>query len=247
MSVHIGAEKGAIAPIVLLPGDPLRAERIAREMLEDAVCYNRVRGMLGYTGQFIAPNGQRIPVSVQGSGMGMPTLSIYVNELFNQFDVQTIVRVGTCGALQEGMKPGNLVIAQGACSDSNLNRRRFNGLDFAPLANAQLLICAVLAAHQRGWNVRMGNVLSTDLFYADHSPDEWKMWAAAGVLAVEMETAELYTLAARKNRRALSILTVSDVLHTKEAMTAQERETSFHCIVELALVASFAPWTINAG
>ncbi|MBI4435552.1 purine-nucleoside phosphorylase [Candidatus Uhrbacteria bacterium] len=240
MSIHIGAEKDAIAPIVLLPGDPLRAKRIADELMRDLQTYNTVRGMLGFTGMMPVPDMGEVRVSVQGSGMGMPSLSIYVNELFNSYGVKTVVRVGTCGALQDGMRPGDLVIAQGACSDSNLNRRRYRGMDFAPLADADLLFAAIRAARARGEPVRVGNVLSTDLFYADHDPDEWKMWAASGVLAVEMETAELYTLAARKGRRALSILTVSDVLPTGEAMNAQERETSFHHMVGLALAACFA-------
>lgn len=239
MSVHIGAELGQIAPLVLFPGDPLRAQHIAREMLQDAVPYSTVRNMLGFTGMVEFPGRGSVPVSVQGSGMGMPSLSIYVNELFNLYGVETIVRVGTCGALQEHFNPGDTIIAQGACSDSNLNRRRFKGLDFAPLADADLFVAAVLAARERGWEVRAGNILSTDLFYADHDRKEWKMWAAAGVLAVEMESAELYTLAARRKRRALSILTVSDNLATREAMTADERETSFHRMVELALAAVF--------
>ena len=238
MSIHIGAKNGEIASVVLLPGDPLRAKRIADELMRDVVQYNTVRGMLGFTGVTTVPDAGEVRVSVQGSGMGMPSLSIYVNELFDSYNVKTIIRVGTCGALQDGMKPGDLVIAQGACSDSNNNRRRFKGLDFAPLPDAELFIRAVLAAQQRGWKVRMGNILSIDLFYNDHDPEEWKMWAAAGVLAVEMESAELFTLAARKGRKALSVLTVSDVLPIGEAMNAQQRETSFHRMVELALAAS---------
>ncbi|MEK7619658.1 MAG: purine-nucleoside phosphorylase [Patescibacteria group bacterium] len=240
MSLHINADPGQIAGTVLFPGDPLRAKRIADEVLRDVVQYNTVRGILGFTGVTTIPNFGEVRVSVQGSGMGMPSLSIYANELFNEFDVETIIRVGTCGGLRDDMKPGDLVIAQGACSDSNLNRRRFKGLDFAPLADADLFIAAVLAARARDWKIRAGNILSTDLFYADHDPNEWKMWAASGVIAVEMETAELYTLAARKGRRALSVLTVSDVLPTHEAMNAHERETSFHRTVELALAAAFA-------
>lgn len=241
MSIHIGADLGEIAPVVLLPGDPLRAKRIADEMLRDVVQYNAVRGMLGYTGLANVPGAGEIRVSVQGSGMGMPSLSIYVNELFDQFGVETIIRVGTCGGLRAGMKPGDLVIAQGACSDSNLNRRRYRGMDFAPLADADLFVAAVLAARERGWPVKAGSILSTDLFYADHDPKEWKMWAASGVIAVEMESAELYTLAARKGCRALSVLTVSNVFPTGEAMDAKERETSFGRMVELALTAAFAP------
>lgn len=235
MSIHLGANRGQIAPVVLLPGDPIRAKRIAQDVLRDVVTYNTFRNMLGFTGMVNAPRAGDVRVSVQGSGMGMPSLSIYVNELFDQYDVQTIIRVGTCGALQENMKPGDLVIAQGACSDSNLNRRRYRCMDFAPLPDANLFVAAVLAARTRGWKARIGNVLSTDLFYADHDQEEWRMWAASGVIAVEMESAELYTLAARKGRRALCVLTVSDVLPTHEAMNAQQRETSFGRMVELAL------------
>lgn len=239
MSDHIGAEKGAVAPVVLLPGDPLRAKRIAEEMFEKAMPYNAVRNMLGYTGYVSLPNGILKQVSVQGSGMGMPSLSIYVNELFDNYGVQTIIRVGTCGGLQEGMVPGDIIVAQGACSESNLNRRRFNDMDFAPLPDPALFIRTILCARENGWNIHAGNVLAADLFYCDHAPEEWKMWAAAGVLAVEMETAELYTLAALKGRRALSILTVSDVIPTGVQMSTIERETSYPRLVELALAAAF--------
>lgn len=238
MSVHIAAAPGSIAPIVLLPGDPLRAKHIAETMLEDVHPYSTVRNMLGFTGIVRIPYvGKNVRVSVQGSGMGMPSLSIYVNELFNEYGVQIVVRVGTCGALHSDMSPGDLIIAQGACSDSSLNRRRYKGLDFAPLPDADLFVNAVLAIGEMGWKAGIGNILSTDLYYADHDPEEWKMWAASGVLAVEMETAELYTLAARASRRALSILTVSDVLPTHQAMTAEERETSYERMVQLALKA----------
>lgn len=239
MSTHIGAVRGQIAPVVLLPGDPVRAQRIAEAVLHDVVPYNTVRNMLGYTGLVNVPSAGEVRVSVQGSGMDMPSLSIYASELFDH-DVQTIIRVGTCGGLHADMKSGDLVIAQGACSDGNLNRRRYKGLDFAPIADADLFVAAVLAARARDWKVKAGNILSTDLFYADHVEfREWKMWAASDVIAVEMESAELYTLAARKGRRALSILTVSDVLPTGDVMTSQERETSFGRMVELALAATF--------
>ena len=239
MSIHISAEKGQVAKVVLLPGDPLRAKRIAEEFLTDTEQYNAVRNMLGYTGTVTLPDGRRVRVSVQGSGMGMPSLSIYANELFH-YGVQTLIRVGTCGALQEHLHSGDLVIAQGGSSDSNLNRRRFKGLDFAPLPDPNLFVSAVLAVRERGWQTAIGNVLSTDLFYADHAPEEWKMWAEAGVLAVEMETAELYTLATLKGRRALSVLTVSDVIPTKESMSAEQRETCYGRMVEIALASAFA-------
>jgi len=240
MTPHIEAEPGQIADLVLFPGDPLRAKRIAEEILEEAVPYNTVRNMLGFTGMATLPDGRRVRVSVQGSGMGMPSLSIYANELFDRFGVQTLIRVGTCGALQEHLHSGDLVIAQGGSSDSNLNRRRFKGLDFAPLPDPNLFVSAVLAVRERGWQTAIGNVLSTDLFYQDHAPEEWKMWAEAGVLAVEMETAELYTLATLKGRRALSVLTVSDVIPTRESMSAEQRETCYGRMVEIALASAFA-------
>jgi len=231
MSIHIGAGPGAVASRVLLPGDPLRAKYIAKTFLTDAVQYNGLRGMLGFTGM----DGRGNRVSVQGSGMGMPSLGIYVNELVDAYGVKEIIRVGSCGALKADIRTRDIVIAQGSCSESSANRRRFRGMDFAPVADWDLLLRAYRTAEHLGIPVRVGNILAADLFYNDADPDEWKLWAAYGVLAVEMESAELYTVAARKGVKALSILTVSDCLPTGEQVASEERENSFADMVRIAL------------
>ncbi|MDO9456093.1 purine-nucleoside phosphorylase [Nocardioides sp.] len=225
MSTHIGAGAGAIAPFVLLPGDPLRARWIAETFLDDAVCYSEVRGMLGFTGTW---RGR--PVSVQGSGMGQPSMAIYVNELFRDYDVQTIVRVGSCGALSERLRVRDVVIASGACTDSSMNRITFEGLDFAPVADFALLRDAAAAAP----DAHVGLVYSSDSFYASR-PELLTRMVEHGVLAIEMEASGLYTLAARFGRRALAICTVSDHIVTGEETTAQEREQTFGAMVEVAL------------
>ena len=229
MSIHIGAKPGDIAPSILLPGDPLRAKFIAETMLEDATCFNEVRGMLGFTGTY-----QGKPVSVMGTGMGVPSHSIYVNELISEYGVKTLVRVGTCGALQPELELGDVVLAMAASSDSHINRLRFSGMDFAPTASFCLLMKAYEASEAAGASVRVGNVLTSDTFYHD-DPDSWKHWAAFGVLVVEMETAGLYTLAAKYGVDALSILTVSDSLVSGGQTSSEEREKSFTSMVELAL------------
>lgn len=230
MSTHISAEPGAVAPRVLMPGDPLRARWIAETFLTDAVCYSEVRGMLGFTGTY---RGER--VSVQGSGMGLPSMSIYVHELFADYDVQTVVRVGSCGALSEDLALRDLVIASGACTDSSMNRIRFEGLDYAPIADFDLLRTAYdVAAGRPGVQVRVGLLLSSDSFY-NPRPDLTTRMAEHGVLAVEMEASALYTLAARFRRRALAICTVSDHIVTGEETTAQERQETFADMVEIAL------------
>ena len=229
MSTHIGANQGQIATTVLLPGDPLRAKNIAETMLKDVICFNKIRGMLGFTGNH---NGKR--VSVMGSGMGIPTLSIYVHELFSEYQVKNIIRVGTCGALQPDLKVGDLVLAMSASTDSHINKLRFNGTDYAPSANFDLLLNAYHAAKSRGIDVRVGSVLSSDTFYSDDQ-DYWKKWMQFGTLVVEMETAGLYTLAAKFKARALSILTVSDSLITHESASAEQREKDFPLMAELAL------------
>ena len=229
MSNHIGAEQGQIASTVLLPGDPLRAKNIAETMLEDIICFNQIRGMLGFTGNY---NGKR--VSVMGSGMGIPTLSIYVHELFSEYQVKNIIRVGTCGALQPDLKVGNLVLAMAASTDSHINKLRFNGMDYAPCANFDLLLNAYHAAKSRGLNVRVGGIISNDTFYPDDQ-DYWQKWMRFGTLVVEMESAGLYTLAAKFKARALSILTVSDSLVTHESATAEQREKDFPLMAEIAL------------
>lgn len=234
MSIHIEAAPGKIASRVLFPGDPLRAKWIAENFLTNVVQYSRVRNMLGFTGTAFEETPSEKRISVQGSGMGMSSLSIYANELFKDYGVQEIIRVGTCGGFREDMVPGDIVIAQAGCSDSAMNRRRFHGMDFAPIADWDLLSRAVELAKDMKIPVRVGNVLSTDLFYNDIDPDEWKLWAKYGVIAVEMETAELYTLAAKYGRKALSILTVSDILPTGKAIDADARERTLSGMIEMA-------------
>jgi purine-nucleoside phosphorylase len=236
MSTHIGAEPGQIAPYVLLPGDPLRARWIAETFLEDATCYSEVRGMYGYTGTY---RGER--VSVQGSGMGLPSLSIYVTELFAEYDVRSVVRVGSCGALTEELALRDLVIASGACTDSSMNRIRFEGLDYAPVADFDLLRAAHDASTARDLQVaaKVGLVFSGDTFYSPR-PELTRRMADYGVLAVEMEASALYTLAAEFGRRALAVCTVSDHIVTGEQTTAQERQETFTDMVGIALDAMLA-------
>ena len=229
MSVHIDAQPGQIAPTVLLPGDPLRAKAIAETLLEDVFCYNEVRGMLGYTGLY---RGKR--VSVMGSGMGIPTLSIYVNELVAEYGVKTLIRVGTCGAFQPYLEIGDIVLAMTASTDSHVNKLRFGGMDFAPVASFDLLLKAYEVAKERGIKVYVGGMFSGDTFYND-DPDWWKKWAEYGALVCEMETSGLYTLAAKFKVDALSVLTVSDSLVTSDVSTAKQRETGFLLMAEIAL------------
>ncbi|MCW2773343.1 MAG: purine-nucleoside phosphorylase [Nocardioides sp.] len=233
MSTHIGAGPGDIAPLVLMPGDPLRATWIAETFLDDARRYTEVRGMYGYTGTW---HGQR--VSVQGSGMGQPSLAIYANELFSEYDVQSIIRVGSCGALTEKLAVRDIVIASGACTDSSMNRITFGGLDYAPVADFGLLHAAYRAASGRD-GVHVGLIYSSDSFYPSR-PELSARMVEYGVLAVEMEASALYTLAAKFDRRALAICTVSDHVVTGEETTSQEREQTFGAMVELALEAGLA-------
>jgi purine-nucleoside phosphorylase len=235
MSIHIGAEPGDIAERVLMPGDPLRAKWIAETYLDDAKCYSQVRGMLGYTGRW---NG--VEVSVQGSGMGMPSASIYTHELINDYGVKTLIRVGSCGALAEELQLRDVIAASGASTDSNMNRARFDGLiDYAPVADFGLLRTAVTTAEQRGIPMRVGPILAADAFYTDR-PDLYDALADYGVLAVEMESAALYTIAARFKARALTVLTVSDHIKRGEKTTSQEREQTFWQMVEIALDTAIA-------
>jgi purine-nucleoside phosphorylase len=234
MSTHIAAASGQIAPTVLMPGDPLRAKWIAETFLDDADCYSEIRGMYGFTGTW---QGQ--PVSVQGSGMGQPSMAIYVNELFREYDVQAVVRVGSCGALTESLSLRDVVLASGACTDSSMNRLRFGGLDFAPVADFGLLRAAYDAAAARD-DVRshVGLIYSSDSFYNPRAAELTKPLVDHGVLAVEMEASALYTLAASYSRRALAICTVSDHVVTGEETTAAEREQTFGAMVEIALAAA---------
>jgi purine-nucleoside phosphorylase len=230
MSTHIGAEPGQIAERVLLPGDPLRAKWIAETYLKDAHCYSTVRNMLGFTGTF-----DGVAVSVQGSGMGMPSASIYAHELINDYGVKALIRVGSCGAIQDSLKLRDVVAAIGSSTDSNMNRARFDGLiDYAPVADFGLLRTAVDVAAEKGIAMRVGPILAADAFYTDR-PDLYDKLADYGVLAVEMESAALYTIAARFGARALTLLTVSDHIKTGERTTAQEREQTFAQMVEVAL------------
>jgi purine-nucleoside phosphorylase len=230
MSLHIGAKEGQIAKSILLPGDPLRAKFIAEQLLEGAECFNQVRGMYGYTGIY---KGKR--VSVMGTGMGMPSHSIYVHELIADYKVENLVRVGTCGAIQEGLKIGDVVLAMTASTDSQMNKLAFDGIDFAPSANFDLLLAAWQKAQARGMQVSVGGIVSSDVFYNDDNPEWWKMFEKYGILVVEMETNALYSLAARFNARALSILTVSDNIQTGDNASHQQREQGFLAMAELAL------------
>ena len=230
MSVHIGARPGEIAERVLLPGDPMRAKWIAETFLQDATCYTTVRGMLGFTGRW-----EGVPVSVQGSGMGMPSASIYTHELINEYGVRSVIRVGSCGALAEDLHLGDVVAAIGSSTDSNMNRVRFDGLiDYAPVADFGLLRTAVEVAERRGTAMRVGPILAADAFYTDR-PDLYDSLADYGVLAVEMESAAIYTIAARYRARALTVLTVSDHIKRGEKMSAAEREQGFSRMVQIGL------------
>lgn len=229
MSVHIGAKENEIAESILLPGDPLRAKFIAENFLENPTCYNEVRGMLGYTGTY---KGKR--VSVQGTGMGIPSISIYAQELIQSYGVKNLIRVGTCGAIQEDVKVRDLIIAMSASTDSAVNRIRFKGIDFAPTANFDLLKKAYDVALERDKNVNVGSVFTSDTFY-NEDKEAVQNWAKHGILALEMETAALYTLAAKFGVKALSILTVSDHVITGEETSSEERQKTFGEMVEIAL------------
>ncbi|WP_079526892.1 purine-nucleoside phosphorylase [Halobacillus hunanensis] len=233
MSVHIGAKPGEIADKILLPGDPLRAKYIAENFLDDATCYNEVRGMYGYTGTY---KGERI--SVQGTGMGVPSISIYINELMESYDVQKLIRVGTCGALQKDVKVRDVILASTSTTDSQMNRMVFNHIDFAPTADFGLLKNAYDAGIDKGLKLRVGNVFTSDSFYRDNAMDLFNLLAKYNVLAVEMETTALYTLAAKYNRQALSVLTVSDHILTGEETSSEERQTTFNDMIEVALDAA---------
>lgn len=229
MSTHIEAKKGEIAETVLLPGDPMRAKWIAETFLDDAKCYNQVRGMLGYTGTY---KGKLI--SVQGTGMGIPSALIYCHELINDYGVQNLIRVGSAGSYQPNINIRDIVIAMAASSTSGINNSRFVNSDFSPTANFDLFLRACLYAKDHDIPIKAGNVLSADEFYEDDF-ESYKQWAKFGVLCVEMEAAGLYTIAAKHHVKALAILTISDSLVTKEAMSSDDRETTFKKMVEIAL------------
>ncbi|CZQ81605.1 purine-nucleoside phosphorylase [Trichococcus ilyis] len=229
MSTHIAAKPGQIAETVLLPGDPLRAKYIAETYLEDVEQYNSVRNMFGYTGTY---KGKR--VSVQGTGMGLPSIMIYANELITEYNVQKLIRVGSAGAIQKDIHVRDIVIAQGATTDSSVIANTFHGqVNFAPICNFELMHSAYTVAKERKLSVHVGNVLSSDRFYNEEL-DKQKL-ADYGVLAVEMEAAGLYLLAAKYNRKALALLTISDHILTGEETTAEERETTFDDMMLVAL------------
>lgn len=234
MSVHIEAKVGDIAETILLPGDPLRAKYIADTYLEDVVCYNQVRGMLGFTGTY---KGNRI--SVQGTGMGLPSISIYVNELISEYGVKNLIRVGTCGGMQENVRVRDVILAQACCTDSSMNRHIFGGYDFSPVASFPLLKAAYDRGVEKGLNLHVGNVFSSDSFYRDDKTVTGLLMQY-GVLGVEMETSALYTLAAKFGVNALTILTVSDHLLTGEETTSEERQSTFNDMMEVALDAAIS-------
>lgn len=229
MGVHINANPGDVAEIVLMPGDPLRAKWIAETFLEDAKCYNTVRNMLGYTGTY-----KGVPVSVQGSGMGLPSFSIYAHELIHDFGAKKLIRVGSAGAMKKDIKLRDVVIAMSASTTSSINRSRFDGGDYAPTASFDLFKKALKIADEKNIDVKAGNVLSSDLFYTDHR-DDYKKWADYNVLCVEMEAAALYTIAAKFNVDALAVLTISDSLVTGEVTSTEDREKTFNQMIDIAL------------
>lgn len=225
---HNSAEKGAIAKTVLMPGDPLRAEFIAKTYLENPVCYNNVRGMLGFTGKY-----KGVEISVQGSGMGIPSIGIYSYELFNEYGVDNIIRVGTAGGISDTVNLRDVVIAMGACTNSNYADQYNLPGTYAPTASYKLLSGAVNAAESHDCTYHVGNILSSDTFYDDSN--SLAVWQKMNVLAVEMESAALYMNAARAGKNALCILTVSDCPLKGLSTTAQERQTSFTDMMEIAL------------
>jgi purine-nucleoside phosphorylase len=231
MSIHIEANPGEIAETVLLPGDPLRAKFVAENLFQDVVCYNEVRGMLGYTGIY---QGKR--VSIQGSGIGIPSLSIYAHELINEYGIKNLIRVGTCGGIQKDLDLGQVLLAIGACTDSITNKLTFKQVQYAPTADFQLLVNAYQAALSMSVSCLVGNIYSTDLFYLDRA-DRYDDLIDHGVLAVDMETSALYTLAARAKVRALSVLTVSDNIITGDVSTSHERQEKFMDMIKIALKA----------
>ncbi len=226
---HISASPGDFAEAILLPGDPLRAKHIADNHLEGAREVTAVRNMLGFTGSY-----KGLPVSVMGTGMGIPSASIYANELITEYGVRRIVRVGSCGGIAEEIALRDVILAVGACTDSKVNRRRYAGHDFAAVADLGLLRAAASAAEAQGIETRAGLVHTSDLFYSPE-PEFFKPMQAMGVLAVEMEAAGLYGLAAERGARALAILTVSDHVITWESTSSEERQTTFDAMVHLAL------------
>ncbi len=234
MTIHIGAEPGDIAETVLMPGDPLRAKWAAEAFLDNVRCINQVRGMLGYTGTW-----NDHPVTIHGSGMGMPSLSIYANELIRDYGAKTLIRVGSCGAMQPHIHLRDLILAMSASSVTTPSSTILRDLTFAPTADFSLLEAAATVARARGLAPHVGGIYSSDTFY-DERPDLDEQMVRHGILAVEMEAAELYTLAARYGCRALAILTVSDHLPSGDRLSSKDREQSFSDMIEIALQTAFA-------
>ncbi|MCQ2507877.1 MAG: purine-nucleoside phosphorylase [Dorea sp.] len=226
---HNTAEKGQIAKTVLMPGDPLRAKYIAETYLEDVECFNTVRNMFGYTGTY---KGKR--VSVMGSGMGIPSIAIYSYELFTMYDVDTIIRIGSAGAMQDEIKLRDLVVGIGASTDSNFAKQYKLPGTFAPIGDFNLARKVVELAEEKQVPVHAGNILSSDVFYTD-DPSDNDRWKRMGILAVEMETAALYMNAARLGKKALGMFTISDHLYRDEALSPEDRQKSFHEMMEIAL------------
>lgn len=225
---HIQAQNGEIAERVLLPGDPLRAKLVAETFLKNPRCYNETRGALGFTGEY-----KDVMVSIQATGMGQPSASIYATELFTQYGVKKAIRIGTAGALHKDIKLKTVLLGMSASTDSALNAQYFHGFGYAPTADFQLLKTAYDEAQTNGFNCKVGPIVTSDVFYDED--ERWKMWAKYGCLAVEMETAALYMLASKYGVQALSILTISDNVATKEATTAKERQTTFLDMMSLSL------------
>ena len=226
---HIEAKAGDSAETVLMPGDPLRAKFIAENFLDDAKCVTRVRNMFGYTGTY---KGK--PISVMGSGMGVPSISIYATELYKDYGVKNIIRIGSCGAVRDDIKVRDIIVGMAASTDSNVNRQRFNNCDFAPCADFGLLQSVVNTADKMNLPVHVGNIFTADLFYTPQ-PEMFATMEKYGILAVEMEAAGLYGVAAEYGKNALTVLTVSDHIKTGEQTTADERETTFKDMMELTL------------
>jgi purine-nucleoside phosphorylase len=228
-SIHLEAKVGEVAEGVLLPGDPLRAKYVAENFLEDVVCYNKVRNMLGFTGTY---KGKR--VSIQGTGMGMGSSAIYVNELITTYKAKKLIRVGTCGAIQEDLKLGQVLLAMSASGDSGANMAYFGGMHYAATADFDLLIDAYHKAKELNIPTVQGSIFSTDTFY-DDIPDRWNLWQKHGIIGVEMESQILFTVAKRLGAKALAILTVSDNIITKQEASSQEREQSYMDMMKIAL------------
>jgi len=232
MSIHIEAKKGEIAQTILLPGDPLRAKFVAENFLNESNCYNKVRGMLGYTGFYHDKK-----ISVQGTGMGIPSMAIYATELIREYNVKNLIRIGSCGSIQKDINLRDIVLAMSSSTDSSFNKIRFPEIEYAPTANFGLLKKAYDLAKEMNTGVHVGSIVSSDSFYSENT-DNWKNWAKYGILAVEMETTALYTLAAKYGVKALSILTVSNMIDSGEETTAEEREKTFTDMIKLAIKAA---------